>query len=110
MADMPVAAGMDMMEDSNFPYLISQGAQDLSADTGMRDTIQPAVDGPDLFDWDQDENGSGSSYPMSVDIGTSVPTHSGPIGTGEAAKGTPATASGSGGGLQQMNPQPYGES
>ena len=105
MTMMPVASGMDIAEDSAYPFPLSQGAQDVSAYTGMRDPMQAAIDEPTLFDWD---GGGSKDYPLVVDIGTSVPNHGGPMGVGEAAKGTPATASGVGGGLTQMTPMPYG--
>jgi hypothetical protein len=111
MGQMPVAAGMDVMEDPNFPYPLVQAPTDTSSDTAMRASMLPSEDTPDMEDWDQDEDGSNRgalTYEQQVDIGTSVPEHiENPTGSGETAYGTPATAQGTGGGLTQMNPMPY---
>ncbi len=112
MADgMPVAAGMDAMEESSptsDPFGLSQTPQDVSMFTNMRGSVLPAIDMPDMADWDEDANGNDAmDYPMIVDIGTSVPKGlDSPGGAGEAAKGTPATASG-GSVPSNMNPSPY---
>ena len=78
MSSMPVAAGMDAMEESTSaePFVIPQAPRDTSSDTNMRADIISGSDTPDLFDWDQDQDGSGKGavgYSMEYDIGTKSP-------------------------------------
>lgn len=114
MSSMPTAAGMDIPQEGHptgdSPFAIPEGARSTSGDTNMRADVITGPDGRDMADWDQDANGNGAAgYPMEADIGTQVPN--GLDGAGGAANastsGTPATASGYGGGPSNMNPQPY---
>lgn len=81
---MPVAAGMDAMEEAGQIVGMSTSPSDTSANTHMREDRLAPLNTPELFDWKTNEPGSS------------------PSGTGEAASGTPATASGVGGGMTSM--------
>lgn len=64
MSSMPVAAGMDAMQEEGKIVGMSTAPSDTSAYTHMRADGLAPLDTPDMSDWDQDEGSDEGNAPV----------------------------------------------